>query len=226
MMIYERALRSGRWFARRRRYLPWVFGVVTVVALLMSTPFMLMRSTVWLTIPSVALVVGGFALRFAARRCNGSDPESWIAARGIYSVMRFPKQMGNYLIICGLTLYTGIDWYLLLVPVVGAILLHRIGMVEENSLVIKYGDTYQQWCRTTNAFTPILTSWEKSTRPLLLYRSFMAESQSIFMVVAAFTVINGLKYLLIDFSLHFDLFWLVLFVVSLGLALLGHLLRR
>ncbi|MBQ4280138.1 MAG: hypothetical protein IJC16_09335 [Rikenellaceae bacterium] len=226
MMLHEKALRTGRWFARRRRYIPWVYALLTIVALLLATPFSLWRSSVWLTVPSLMLAVGGFALRFAARRRNGCDPASLIAARGIYSVLRFPRELGNYLIICGITLYSGLTWYIFFIPIAGIMIMHRIALADENSLAVKFGDTYLQWCRTTNAFSPVFTSWEKSTCPLPLRHTLLAESQMIFLVIAGFTAVNGLKYLMIHFSLRFDPFWLVLFVIALVLALLGHLLRK
>ena len=226
MMIYERAMRNGRWLSRHKKWLPLLFTVSTAGALLVTTPFSIIYGSTLLALLSLLLTLAGFMVRVAARRTPSPSLEDRIASRGIYSVVRFPNYLANMLIVLGLTLYSGALWYIVLVGLLCWGVAERIILAEENSLANRFGDIFLHWARQTNAILPRFFNWQASTcRSSLLPRIF-SQSWVLLAISAGFCLIDLLKNLQVEFAFRIGLGWIVFLGLSLILELLNRVRKR
>ncbi len=226
MMTYERAMRSGRWLSRRKRWLPWLFALSAAGALLVTTPFSIVYGSLLLSLLSLLLAFAGFAVRIAARRAPSSSLEDRIATRGIYSVVRFPDYLANILIVLGLTLYTGVVWYMVLVALLCWVFAERIILAEENSLANRCGDTFLPWARQTNAVFPRLMNWQASTCRNALLPRVLSQAWVLLTVASGFCLIDLLKNLRVEFAFRIGLGWVALLGFALLLELLNRVMKR
>ena len=87
------------------------------------------------------------------RNTHGQKAEE-LNTTGVYSIVRHPLYVGNYLIGLGVTL-VWLNWW---VPVVYTLCFwvyyERIMVAEERFLEQKFGDSFRQWAASTPAFVP------------------------------------------------------------------------
>lgn len=228
MTIYERAMRNGRWLSQRKKWFPLLFAVSTAGALLITTPFSIIYGSNTWALFSLLLTLAGFAVRVAARRVASPSLEDKISSRGIYSVVRFPNYLANILIILGLTLYSGVVWYIVLVGLLGWGVAERIILAEENSLTNRFGDLFVHWARQTHAVFPRVFNfnWQASTCPSPLLPRIFSQAWVLLTIAAGFCLIDLLKNLQVEFSFRIGLGWIVFLGLSIILELLNRVMKR
>jgi hypothetical protein len=140
----------------------------------------------------------------------------------MYSVVRHPLYLGNFLMWLGIALMPGIWWLALIVVLSYALYYERIMFAEENYLRSKFGAEFERWAAATPAIIPRLSGWRPAPRPFCLRTVLRREYSGVFATIACFTGIEVLS----DFAVHrrwmLDPFWVTLFVG----CLLGYLTLR
>ena len=84
---------------------------------------------------------------------EGQVAES-LNTRGMYSLVRHPLYLGNYLMWMGLVLATGRMDFALVVTLLYMMYYLRIAMAEEAFLETKFGEAYAEWSQRVPAFVP------------------------------------------------------------------------
>jgi protein-S-isoprenylcysteine O-methyltransferase Ste14 len=154
----------------------------------------------------ILLVIGGelvriFTVAFVDPNTSGRNVKEQVASElnttGIYSLLRNPLYFGNCLMYLGVVLYgqslvLGLILVLTLIPYY-----ERIIAAEETFLAARFGQPYEDWCRTTPAFLPRLYGWTAPTRRFSPRMLISREYTSVFGAIVS------------------------LYLVNLGLALLG-----
>jgi protein-S-isoprenylcysteine O-methyltransferase Ste14 len=85
-----------------------------------------------------------------------------INVTGIYSVVRHPLYLGNFLIWLGLAMLTKNFWFIVSFILLFWIYYERIMYAEEVFLSNKFGRSYERWAESTPAFMPAINNYEKS----------------------------------------------------------------
>src|SRR4030095_3531295 len=84
---------------------------------------------------------------------------------GIYSVVRHPLYLGNYLMWIGIVLFTKNFEFVIIVSLLYWIYYERIMFAEERFLEKKFGESYLSWSLKVPAFIPALGKFQKSHIP-------------------------------------------------------------
>lgn len=109
----------------------------------------------------IRIATVGFAPKGTSGRGTKSMRAETLNTTGMYSIVRHPLYLGNFLIFLGVLLYVG-SWHILLIGVLAFWLYYeRIILGEEAFLNPIYGETFRQWAATTPAFIPRLSQWRK-----------------------------------------------------------------
>ena len=87
-----------------------------------------------------------------------SGPEH-SSTTGVYSVVRHPLYLGNYLIGLGAVLVPFEFWFFSLYTLLYWLYYERIMMAEERFLVSRFGDSFEEWAKQTPAFIPRMSQW-------------------------------------------------------------------
>ncbi|MCF8496546.1 MAG: isoprenylcysteine carboxylmethyltransferase family protein [Alphaproteobacteria bacterium] len=85
----------------------------------------------------------------------------YLNTTGLYSIVRNPLYLGNFITILGVALSIKIWWLPLMTGLGFFIYMERIIMAEEAFLSEKYGKVYEDWRKRTPLIIPNLMLWKK-----------------------------------------------------------------
>jgi protein-S-isoprenylcysteine O-methyltransferase Ste14 len=225
MPLREELRSQGEWLFRWRSYLPLVLFACVVPAMIASR-----RSTgdpAWTgwEIFCVAVALLGEAIRvvtvgYVPGGTSGRNTQCQVASAlnttGIYSVVRHPLYLGNFLMWMGPALLPGNPWLAATIALAFWIYYERIMHAEEEFLRGLYGKEYEEWASRTPAFIPRLSGWRPSPLPFSCRTVLRRELSSVFGLVSAFTALE----LAGDYGayglLYPDPIWFPVFLASLA----------
>jgi protein-S-isoprenylcysteine O-methyltransferase Ste14 len=186
MALQEELESQGNWLFRHRSFLPIAIVLVGWAMYLRRElhpeEFPLFLPEYEYIYLAVAIAVGllGLAVRvftvgFSPRNTSGRNTKvgqlaDTLNQTGIYSVVRHPLYLGNFLMWLGPALVTANGWFILAFCFLYWVYYERIMFAEEQFLRKKFGEVYLQWSSKVPAFLPsfgnftppqISFSWKK-----------------------------------------------------------------
>jgi protein-S-isoprenylcysteine O-methyltransferase Ste14 len=210
---------SGSWLFRHRSFLP-LLCLPLFAAGLATYPCLWMINRWW---QMVCLLVSfaGLAVRIrtigqAPAGTSGRNTQQQIASSlnttGMYSIVRHPLYLGNYLIMLGFTLVFHIWWLALLVSCVYALYYERIMMAEEAFLRERFGERFEEWAAATPAFIPRFAAWKPAPLPFSWPTVLQREYNAFFLIIAVFFLLDLLGESMVEKRLTLDPAWFAVFL--------------
>jgi len=144
-----------------------------------------------------ALTVGHAPPGTSGRTTHGPVAER-LNTTGMYSVVRHPLYMGNFLIWLGVGLFPRRWWLVLLVIATFCLHYERVILAEEEFLRHRFGQAFLAWAERTPAFVPNVRLWTPPDVPFSLRRVLRRESSGAFGIVATYTALEVLG----DYAVH------------------------
>lgn len=150
---------------------------------------------------------------------------------GIYSIVRHPLYLGNFIILAGIVL-TVLSWWLVLICCLCYIIYHeRIMLAEEGFLSEQYGEEYRQWVARTPAFIPNFKLWRRTERAFSWKKILRQEYHAFYLIIIAFSAIEFVTDVLIDHKvllewLGDDWVWIAQFGLGTVVFVLLRYLKR
>lgn len=138
------------WFSNQNFYLQLFVGNYQILRVVM-------------TIVAFAVTISGLALRAytvstTPKGTSGRNTSKQVAnhlnTKGIYSVVRHPLYLANYLIWAGILIFTMNVWAFIIVSLVYWIYYERIMFAEEAFLRNRFGQEFEDWSAQVPAFVP------------------------------------------------------------------------
>jgi protein-S-isoprenylcysteine O-methyltransferase Ste14 len=237
MALREELERSGNWLFRWRSYMP-LFLVVPVLLVTCHHDY-LDQERAWpdywgLFCMAVSFV--GLGVRIATVGCvpGGTSGRNTTAGQvadalnttGMYSIVRHPLYLGNFVIWLGVAMYCGVWWFVVIVALLFWLYYERIMFAEEEFLRRKFGDTYVEWAAATPAFLPRLREWRRAELPFSLRSVLRREYPGLFGIVAAFYVLKVYERVVIHRDLTVEPVWSGVFLAGLATFLTLRTLKR
>ena len=146
--------------------------------------------------------------------------------QGIYSVVRHPLYLGNFLIAMGFALFVEVGWFALLTFLLFWLYYERIMFAEEEFLRRKFGNAFTDWAEKTPAFWPDFRRWKRPDLKFSWKMVLRREYAGFFGIIVVFIVLNFLAEWLAEGELQFRLFSGVAFLTGFAVYLLLRTLRR
>lgn len=230
MALQQEMVKQGNFLFRHRGTLP----------ILIIIPAILLRvfdiHTDWLqehaeltTYAAYGISLIGLILRFiivghAAPNTSGRNTEGQIAdtinSDGLYSVVRHPLYLGNFLMWLGPALLTFHGWFIGLFVFLYWIYYERIMLAEEDYLRNKFGEPYESWAAGRPAFIPDLSTWKPYQNKLNFYKALYQEKTGFLWLNLIFWIFNITD----NFTLNATIFivqpWAGLLFLSIALYLI------
>ena len=176
-MMLKKMETQGRWLFRYRGILPVIFllfGAYFYLYTELHPESFFLEETpyeIYYEIGCLLISLLGFAVRVFTVGCtpagtSGRNTKSGqradkLNATGMYSIVRHPLYLGNFLIWLGIALLTGNAWFIIAFCMLFCIYYERIMFAEEQFLFNKFGQLYLDWATKTPAFFPNLKLWIK-----------------------------------------------------------------
>ncbi|MEQ8193521.1 MAG: isoprenylcysteine carboxylmethyltransferase family protein, partial [Rhodospirillales bacterium] len=110
---------------------------------------------------------------------------------GLYSIMRNPLYLGNYLAIIGIVLSLMVWWLPVIVTLLYWLYIERVIAAEEAFLSKTFGAAYLTWAERTPAFLPTFALWIPPETRFSFKRVLRREYNGVLAVAASFFVIEG-----------------------------------
>lgn len=213
---------SGAWLFRYRSFVP-LAAVPLVVAALWSFTFIGDRhgyDEIWdvfsMLIAFAGLAVRALTIGYSAKGTSGRVTHQQVAetlnTTGMYSVVRHPLYLGNYLIVLGTAVYFHTWWMPILATCLYALYYERIMFAEEAFLSRRFGETFERWADATPSIMPRWRDWRQPDAAFKWRKVLRREYTGFFGVIAAFCSLEFAGDSIVGKHWQFDLPWVVLFV--------------
>lgn len=109
---------------------------------------------------------------------------------GMYSIVRNPLYLGNFIAILGVLLSFKVWWFILIGTMAYWIYIERIIATEERYLTEKFGDAYVEWSSRTPIFVPRFGQWVPPMYKFNLRKVLRAEYNGVMVVGTAFFLVE------------------------------------
>jgi hypothetical protein len=154
-----------------------------------------------------------------------SDAQPFIT-QGVFSVVRYPRYLGDYVIGLGVVLIPFVWWIPVIYSLAFAFYYKRIISIEDEQRRSKYGTAFEHWAARTPAIIPRLSCWRPATRAFSFRAALRHEHASLFVAIALHSSIEWLEHLILERRVMLEMFWLVLAVAGLAVYLILLLLEK
>ena len=145
---------------------------------------------------------------------------------GIYSAVRHPLYLGNFLIWAGISFFTHSFFFSLAAILLFFLYYERIIFVEEDFLREKFGQAFNDWAGKTPVFFPRLKNWQKSALPFSLMNVLKREYTAFFVIIATFTCLEVIGDLYYKGKWQISWFYLMLFCFGLSVYTILLILKK
>lgn len=228
--------KAGNWLFARRSYLPIVCAGVILLAL-RNYKFPYVSHTLdqlW-EVLCLAISLSGLAVRIAtvghapkgtSGRNSKKQKAEVLNTTGMYSVVRHPLYLGNFLVWLGISLLPRIWWLSVILLLTFWLYYGLIIFAEEQFLQRRFGREFTDWAGKTPASIPKLRSWKRPALPFSLRTVLKGEHSTLFLIVVLFTLMEEAASLLTTGSPELDPMWLVLFTIALAQYVLFRTLKK
>jgi protein-S-isoprenylcysteine O-methyltransferase Ste14 len=228
MPLREEFEATGNWLFRWRSYLPLALIPVLASGLWANrvTGFV---PPLWWTLVCFAVSLAGLAVRiatvgFTPRGTSGRNTlgqrADEINTTGIYSAVRHPLYLGNFLMWLGVTMYSQLWWLVAIVALLFWLYYERIMFAEEEYLRRKFGDAYVSWAAQTPAFIPSFRHWRAPALKFSLRSVLKREYSGMLGVILTFVALAISEHIVVEGRVALEPAWqaiclagLVLYVV-------------
>jgi protein-S-isoprenylcysteine O-methyltransferase Ste14 len=227
---------AGNWLFRRRGYLPLLLFPMLLVAAGSAGAAAggTGAGAAW-TALCIALALGGLAVRVAtvgfvpkdtSQRNTGQPQAEVLNTTGLYSVVRHPLYVGNFLMWLGVALFPRAWWAPVIVTLVFWLYYERIMFAEEEFLRRRFGTDYTAWAGSTPAFLPRLRGWRPPETRFSLLTVLRREHSSMLAVIASLSALQVVSELAATGRLALDPVWGAGLGITLVLCLGVRTLKR
>ena len=237
MPLREEFAAAGQWLFRWRSYLPVVLFVPVVVVTwthardgLLPVP-----DRGWdlfcLTVSMLGVVVRALAIGHAPAGTSGRNTTegqiaSTINTTGVYSIVRHPLYVGNFLNWMGIALLPRSLWLATVIVLAFWLYYERIMFAEEEFLRGKFGAAYEEWASRTPAFLPDPRLWQPPALPFSGRNVLKREYSGVLGVVACLAALDVVRDSIVIGTPTIDPLWEAILLTTLALYIVLRTLKR
>ena len=197
-------------FEKQGNFLFKYRGQFPVLLFILSVPFIYLTDYTLINykeydvflFTAISISVLGFLVRFytigtTPKGTSGRNTKEQVAdvlnSSGMYSMVRHPLYLGNYLIWLGISLASFNIYFAIIMSLLFWIYYERIMFAEERFLERKFGAYYLNWASKLPAFLPSILNFKKSDTKFSIITVLRREYASVLAAVVGFTFIEVLR---------------------------------
>ncbi|HEY2776174.1 MAG TPA: isoprenylcysteine carboxylmethyltransferase family protein [Candidatus Binatia bacterium] len=224
MALKEEFAKSGALLFQWRSYLPLVFLPLFLVAMrdLAHVSADDSLGERWgffcIGVSFAGLALRAFVVGQTPARTSGRNTREQVAdslnTTGMYSVVRHPLYLGNFIAWTGVAMFTQSFLVVLVSVLAFALYYERIMFAEEKFLREKFRGDFDRWADRTPAFVPRFSQWRKSAVPFSWGLAAEREYSGMFAIVVTYSVLELARGWFQRGTAHVDPAWAIFFVAG------------
>lgn len=234
MALQEEFEKQGNWLFRYRSFIPLIILLVGTILyvrtelypdtfILEETPYEIYYEMFALLISLVGLFVRIYTVGHTPKNTSGRNTKEGQVAdilntTGMYSIVRHPLYVGNFLMWSGPAMLTGNFWFIIAFSLFYWVYYERIMYAEEQFLRTKFGKDYLKWSENVPAFIPKIKNFKKSNIPFSWKKVVKKEKNGLFALFLVFCVFN-ISGELIENQTNYNYFLIAMCIIT-GLSYL------
>ena len=146
--------------------------------------------------------------------------------RGMYSIVRHPLYLGNYLMALGFSLFPR-TWALPIIVTLAFILHYeRVIFAEEEYLETKFGDEYRAWAARVPIIIPRFRNYQSPELSFSWKAALRREFYGLSGIISAFFGLDMIGDFIVYRRITFDPLWGPLFIAGIVFFLIMRMLKK
>jgi protein-S-isoprenylcysteine O-methyltransferase Ste14 len=236
MGLREEYDRTGNWLFRKRSYVPLLLLPLVFFSMVVSNDYPTALSVTWawkafaFVVSLLGQVWRGYVIGQVPKGTSGRNTHGQVAevlnTSGLYSMVRHPLYLGNFLMILGLVVWTGLWWLVLLYCLLFWVYYERIMFAEEEFLRSKFGRAFEEWSARTPAFFPAFSKYQSANLGFSFKNVLKREYSGLFNMVFSFVVLELFDVYVVRRTNELPLFWLLLLAGTTLLVIILRILKK
>ncbi|NBA86575.1 DUF1295 domain-containing protein [Emticicia sp. CRIBPO] len=238
MALIEELEDQGNLLFKLRSYLPLVFlfgGLAVFYWRIVHGDYANVGFEYWLICLAVGLAglfVRIFTVGFTPKNTSGRNTSEGQLAdelnqTGIYSVVRHPLYVGNFLMWLGVAMLSADFWFLVAFTLLYWVYYERIMFAEEAFLRRKFGNLYLDWAAKTPAFVPALKVPTKPKYPFSIKKVLKKEKNGVAALFILFYIFELVAQFAVTGTVKFETtFWFWGAAISSGIYLVLKVIKK
>lgn len=227
---------QGNFLFRWRSYLPVIMMIpLTIAVMNMTWPmgshgYHEVAEAVCMLVSLSGLAVRVITIGHTPRGTSGrntTQQSAWqLNTTGIYSVVRHPLYLGNFLIGLGPMMLPLIWWLPILYVLAFTVYYERIMIAEEAFLNEQFGARYRDWASRTPAFVPRFWGWQRPALPFSLRNVLKREYTALGQICIGFVIVEIAEHLVIEHRFVMEPIWIAITTLGVSQYVVLRLLKR
>ncbi|MCQ2285381.1 MAG: isoprenylcysteine carboxylmethyltransferase family protein [Bacteroidales bacterium] len=148
------------------------------------------------------MIVRAYTIGTTPHGTSGRNTDKQVAkqlnTKGIYSIVRHPLYLGNYLMWAGLLIFTMNLALFVIISLVYWIYYERIMFAEERFLEKEFGEDYRMWSMSVPAFFPKFSHFQKSDIPFSFKTVLRREYSGFFAATLGFVSVDYVRAIVLE----------------------------
>lgn len=232
MALQEELKKDGDFLFKYRSYLPLALLVIGLWVKIYQEKYV-GEANEWMvseilvmtsfSVGILGLLVRIFTVGYTPENTSGRNTKEGQVAdvlntTGIYSVIRNPLYVGNFLMWLAVGMFTGNIWFVLTFILSFWIYYERIIYAEESFLRGKFGDQYLNWTLKTPAFIPRHFKFKKPSIPFSIKKVMKKEKNGLFALFLVFYLFETVGDYVVTGTYVFEQNWLSIGTIISGVV--------
>jgi protein-S-isoprenylcysteine O-methyltransferase Ste14 len=210
MRLIRKLETDGESLFRGRSYLPLIVLPFAVLAVFDAAPIDALLGDggerLWLYlclfVSAAGILTRAFTVGFVPSGTSGrttSAPRAdSLNTTGLYSIVRNPLYLGNFIVYLGIALATKSWWFVLLVSLAYWLYIERIIAAEEAYLAAQFGEVFETWAAKTPIFVPRPNAWRRTEARFSLRTVLRREYPGLLASAASFVALSAIEEMLVE----------------------------
>lgn len=217
MAMIQEFDRTGNLFFKYRSYIPLALYVASLPFIFFDEEdFFFFREAWWgaacFGISAIGMIIRALTIGYTPRGTSGRNADKQIAesinTKGMYSLVRHPLYLGNFLMWLGLIIYAGSLEFLILAIAFFWFYYERIMFAEEQFVRNRFGVEFDEWASKTPPFFPRLHGWKSPELPFAFRNVLKREYHGFFASIISFCFLNVIKHIAYNTGDWIDIEWI------------------
>ncbi|MCQ2284341.1 MAG: isoprenylcysteine carboxylmethyltransferase family protein [Bacteroidales bacterium] len=154
------------------------------------------------------LILRAYTVSTTPKGTSGRNTQKQVAqhlnTKGIYSIVRHPLYLANYLIWAGTLIFTMNVWAFIIVSLIYWVYYERIMFAEEAFLRQQFGQEFENWAAVVPAFIPKCSLFQKGDMQFSFKTFVRREYVTIFSTIFTFVAADYFIFLCIQYQSEFQ----------------------